>query len=37
MRSQKVENKNMEHVEVNKVVTIKCSFSQNTGPEGCVL
>lgn len=37
MRSQKVENKNMEHVEVNKAVTIKCSFSQNTGPEGCVL
>lgn len=37
MCGQKVENKNMEHVEVNKVVTIKCSFSLNTGPEGCVL
>ncbi len=32
MSSQEVENENMEHAEVNKVITIKCS--QNTGPEG---
>ena len=32
MSSQKVENENTEHVEVNKVVTIKRSYSQNRGP-----
>lgn len=34
MSRQKVENKNMERAEVNKVVTIKCSLRQNSGPEG---
>lgn len=37
MSRQKVENKNTERAEVNKVVTIKCSFWQNSGPEGWVL
>lgn len=34
MSCQKVENENMEHIEVNKIFTIKCSYS---GPEGYVL
>lgn len=37
MSRQKVENENMERDKVNRVVTIKCSFLQNSGPEGWVL
>lgn len=34
--ARRQKNENMEHYEVNKVITIKRSYSQSVGPEGNV-